>query len=271
MKKLSFSSVMLWFGLIFLYAPMLILVIYSFNDSKLVTVWGGFSPKWYGELFQDQQILDAVWTSLRIAFYSSTMAVIIGTMAAFVMTRFKRSWAKLTLSNMITAPLVMPEVITGLSLLLLFVHMADLLGWPRERGMVTVWIAHSTFCAAYVAVVVSSRLRELDMSIEEAAMDLGATPLKTFFLITVPIISPALMAGWLLSFSLSLDDLVIASFASGPGATTLPMVVFSLVRLGVSPKINALATLIILCVSLIAFLSWYMARRAEKRDRTPMN
>ena len=271
MKKLSFSSVMLWFGLFFLYAPMLVLVIYSFNDSKLVTVWGGFSPKWYGELFQDQQILDAVWTSLRIAFYSSTMAVIIGTMAAFVMTRFKRSWAKLTLSNMITAPLVMPEVITGLSLLLLFVHMADLLGWPRERGMMTVWIAHSTFCAAYVAVVVSSRLRELDMSIEEAAMDLGATPLKTFFLITVPMISPALMAGWLLSFSLSLDDLVIASFASGPGATTLPMVVFSSVRLGVSPKINALATLIILCVSLIAFLSWYMARRAEKRDRTPLN
>ena len=271
MKKLSFSSAMLWFGLFFLYAPMLVLVIYSFNDSKLVTVWGGFSPKWYGELFQDQQILDAVWTSLRIAFYSSTMAVIIGTMAAFVMTRFKRSWAKLTLSNMITAPLVMPEVITGLSLLLLFVHMADLFGWPKERGMLTVWIAHSTFCAAYVAVGVSSRLRELDMSIEEAAMDLGATPLKTFFLITVPMISPALVAGWLLSFSLSLDDLVIASFASGPGATTLPMVVFSSVRLGVSPKINALATLIILCVSLIAFLSWYMARRAEKRDRTPMN
>lgn len=199
------------------------------------------------------------------------MAVIIGTMAAFVMTRFKRSWAKLTLSNMITAPLVMPEVITGLSLLLLFVHLADLLGWPKERGMVTVWIAHSTFCAAYVAVVVSSRLRELDMSIEEAAMDLGATPLKTFFLITVPMISPALVAGWLLSFSLSLDDLVIASFASGPGATTLPMVVFSSVRLGVSPKINALATLIILCVSLIAFLSWYMARRAEKRERMPLN
>ncbi|MGI2148515.1 ABC transporter permease subunit [Shewanella baltica] len=271
MKKLSFSSAMLWFGLFFLYAPMLVLVIYSFNDSKLVTVWGGFSPKWYGELFADQQILDAVWTSLRIAFYSSNMAVIIGTMAAFVMTRFKRSWAKLTLSNMITAPLVMPEVITGLSLLLLFVHMADLFGWPKERGMLTVWIAHSTFCAAYVAVVVSSRLRELDMSIEEAAMDLGATPLKTFFLITVPMISPALVAGWLLSFSLSLDDLVIASFASGPGATTLPMVVFSSVRLGVSPKINALATLIILCVSLIAFLSWYMARRAEKRDRTPMN
>ncbi len=251
----------------FLYAPMFILIFYSFNASKLVTVWGGFSAKWYAELFADQQILDAVWTSLQIAFYSSTMAVIIGTMAAFVMTRFRRSWAKLTLSNMITAPLVMPEVITGLSLMLLFVHMSDLLGWPAERGRMTVWIAHSTFCAAYVAVVVSSRLRELDLSIEEAAMDLGATPLKTFFLITVPMIAPALMAGWLLSFSLSLDDLVIASFASGPGATTLPMVVFSSVRLGVSPKINALATLIILVVSLIAFLSWYLARRAERRSR----
>lgn len=267
MKKLSFSTLMLWIGLVFLYAPMFILIFYSFNTSKLVTVWGGFSAKWYAELFADQQILDAVWTSLQIAFYSSTMAVIIGTMAAFVMTRFRRSWAKLTLSNMITAPLVMPEVITGLSLMLLFVHMSDLLGWPAERGRMTVWIAHSTFCAAYVAVVVSSRLRELDLSIEEAAMDLGATPLKTFFLITVPMIAPALMAGWLLSFSLSLDDLVIASFASGPGATTLPMVVFSSVRLGVSPKINALATLIILVVSLIAFLSWYLARRAERRSR----
>ena len=267
MKKLSFSTLMLWIGLVFLYAPMFILIFYSFNASKLVTVWGGFSAKWYAELFADQQILDAVWTSLQIAFYSSTMAVIIGTMAAFVMTRFRRSWAKLTLSNMITAPLVMPEVITGLSLMLLFVHMSDLLGWPAERGRMTVWIAHSTFCAAYVAVVVSSRLRELDLSIEEAAMDLGATPLKTFFLITVPMIAPALMAGWLLSFSLSLDDLVIASFASGPGATTLPMVVFSSVRLGVSPKINALATLIILVVSLIAFLSWYLARRAERRSR----
>ncbi|ACA85427.1 ABC transporter permease subunit [Shewanella woodyi] len=269
LKKMSFSTIMLWAGMFFLYAPMFILVIYSFNESKLVTVWGGFSPKWYGELFRDQQILDAVWTSLRVAFFASTMAVILGTMAAFVMTRFKRSWGKMTLSNMITAPLVMPEVITGLSLLLLFVHMADLFGWPAERGMLTVWIAHSTFCAAYVAVVVSARLRELDQSIEEAAQDLGATPLKTFFYITVPMITPSLMAGWLLSFSLSLDDLVIASFASGPGATTLPMVVFSSVRMGVSPKINALATLIILTVSLIAFISWYFARRSEKKSLPP--
>ncbi|GGI95398.1 putrescine ABC transporter permease PotI [Shewanella hanedai] len=269
LTKMSFSTIMLWAGMFFLYVPMFILVFYSFNESKLVTVWGGFSPKWYGELFRDQQILDAVWTSLRVAFFASTMAVILGTMAAFVMTRFKRSWGKMTLSNMITAPLVMPEVITGLSLLLLFVHMADLFGWPAERGMLTVWIAHSTFCSAYVAVVVSARLRELDRSIEEAAQDLGATPLKTFFYITVPMITPSLLAGWLLSFSLSLDDLVIASFASGPGATTLPMVVFSSVRMGVSPKINALATLIILTVSLIAFISWYFARRSDKKSLVP--
>ena len=269
LRKLSFSTIMLWAGMFFLYAPMLILVICSFNESKLVTVWGGFSPKWYGELFRDQQILDAVWTSLKVAFFASTMAVVLGTMAAFVMTRFKRSWGKITLSNMITAPLVMPEVITGLSLLLLFIHMADLFGWPKERGLMTVWIAHSTFCASYVAVVVSARLRELDLSIEEAAQDLGATPLKTFFYITVPMISPSLAAGWLLSFSLSLDDLVIASFTSGPGATTLPMVVFSSVRMGVSPKINALATLIILTVSLIAFICWYLARRSERKSLPP--
>jgi putrescine transport system permease protein len=267
MKKVKFSSVMLWIGLFFLYVPMLILVIYSFNASKLVTVWGGFSAKWYGELFKDQQILDAVWNSLTLAFFSSITAVVLGTMAAFVMTRFRHSWAKMTLSNMITAPLVMPEVITGLSLMLLFVGMSDLLGWPKERGMVTVWIAHSTFCAAYVAVVVSSRLRELDRSIEEAAMDLGASPFKTFMLITIPMISPSLIAGWFLSFSLSLDDLVIASFVSGPGSTTLPMVVFSSVRLGVSPKINALATIIILIVSLVALLSWFIARRRDKRSR----
>ncbi|MCF1426776.1 MAG: ABC transporter permease subunit [Shewanella sp.] len=262
MKRPSASSLALCLGLVFLYAPLFILVFYSFNASKLVTVWGGFSGKWYLELLKDEQLLDALWTSLVIAFYSASMAVVLGTMAAFVMTRFKRSWLKMSLSSMVTAPLVMPEVITGLSLLLLFVHMADMLGWPAERGRLTIWIAHSTFCAAYVAVVVSARLRELVRSIEEAAMDLGATPLKTFFLITVPMIMPALLAGWLLSFSLSLDDLVIARFTSEPGATTLPMVVFSSVRMGVSPKINALATLIILAVSLIA---WYIARRTERR------
>ncbi|QDF66254.1 ABC transporter permease subunit [Shewanella sp. SNU WT4] len=265
MKRVSVSTLGLIGGVIFLYAPLFILVFYSFNASKLVTIWGGFSVKWYGELFRDQQILDAVWTSLVIAFNSATMAVILGTLAAMVMTRYRASRVKTSISAMITAPLVMPEVITGLSLLLLFVHMADFLGWPLERGRLTIWIAHSTFSAAYVAVVVSSRLRELDRSIEEAAMDLGATPMKTFMLITVPMIAPSLLAGWLLAFSLSLDDLVIASFTSGPGATTLPMVVFSSVRMGVTPKINALATLIILTVALIALISWFVMRRNQRR------
>ncbi|EXJ09251.1 MULTISPECIES: ABC transporter permease subunit [Nitrincola] len=268
--KIRFSTLMLILGLLFLYVPMIILVIYSFNSSRLVTVWAGFSTHWYAELFRDQQLLSAVWMSLRIAFYSASMAVCLGTLAAFVMTRFSRFRGRTMLSSMITAPLVMPEVITGLSLLLLFVHMAQVVGWPADRGMATIWIAHTTFCSAYVAVVVSSRLRELDLSIEEAAMDLGATPFKTFFLITLPMIAPALISGWLLAFTLSLDDLVIASFVSGPGATTLPMVVFSSVRLGVSPKINALATLIILAVSIVAFLAWFWMRRAEEKRRQPV-
>ena len=226
------------------------LMIYSFNESRLVTVWAGFSTKSYAELFKDKQLLDAIGMSLKIVFWSSCMAVVLGTMAAFVMTRYGRFRGKTAFSNMITAPLVMPDVITGLSLLLLFVAMANAIGWPEERGMLTIWIAHVTFCSAYATVVISSRLREVDRSIEEAAMDLGATPFKTFFQITLPGIAPALAAGWLLSFTLSLDDLVIASFVSGPGATILPMVVFSSVRLGIRPKINALATLIILAISL---------------------
>lgn len=270
MRKPSFTTVMLIAGLIFLYLPMIILVIYSFNASRLVTVWAGFSTRWYVELFRDQQILSAVWTSLRIAFFSASMAVCLGTLAAFVMVRFTRFRGKTALSSMVTAPLVMPEVITGLSLLLLFVHMAQTIGWPMDRGMVTIWIAHTTFCSAYVAVVVASRLREVDLSIEEAAMDLGARPVRTFFQITLPVIAPALAAGWLLAFTLSLDDLVIASFVSGPGATTLPMVVFSSVRMGVSPKINALATLIILAVSLATFIAWYLMRRSEARRRQAM-
>ena len=270
MRKPSFTTVMLIVGLLFLYLPMVVLVIYSFNASRLVTVWAGFSTRWYLELFRDQQILSAVWTSLRIAFFSASMAVCLGTLAAFVMVRFTRFRGKTALSSMVTAPLVMPEVITGLSLLLLFVHMAQTIGWPADRGMVTIWIAHTTFCSAYVAVVVASRLRELDLSIEEAAMDLGSRPVRTFFQITLPMIAPAVAAGWLLAFTLSLDDLVIASFVSGPGATTLPMVVFSSVRLGVSPKINALATLIILAVSLATFLAWYMRRRREAKRRQAM-
>ncbi|WP_299727596.1 ABC transporter permease subunit [uncultured Endozoicomonas sp.] len=270
-KRFTFSNSLLIIGLLFLYLPMIIMIIYSFNESRLVTVWAGFSTKWYGELFADTQLLQAIGMSLEIAFWSSCMAVVLGTMAAFVMTRYRRFRGKTAFSSMITAPLVMPDVITGLSLLLLFVAMANTIGWPAERGMLTIWIAHVTFCAAYATVVISSRLREVDRSIEEAAMDLGATPFKTFFQITLPGIAPALAAGWLLSFTLSLDDLVIASFVSGPGATTLPMVVFSSVRLGISPKINALATLIILAVSLAAFITWWFMRRQETRRLQMIN
>ncbi|MFK7159898.1 ABC transporter permease subunit [Marinospirillum sp. MEB164] len=268
--RFSFSTLMLWLGLAFLYLPMLILIIYSFNASRLVTIWGGFSTHWYGELLRDEQLLHALGMSLKIAFYSASMAVAIGTLASLVMTRFRRIRGKTALSSMITAPLVMPEVITGLSLLLLFTHLAQMIGWPQDRGAMTIWIAHTTFCSAYVAVIVSARLRELDQSIEEAALDLGATPFQSFWLITLPMIAPALAAGWLLAFTLSLDDLVIASFVTGPGATTLPMVIYSSVRMGVSPKINALATLILLAVSLATFIGWYLMRRAEEKRRQSM-
>ncbi|AUG01577.1 putrescine ABC transporter permease PotI [Pseudomonas sp. 09C 129] len=263
MKRCGFSSLMLVLGLVFIYLPMLILVIYSFNASKLVTVWGGWSVKWYVGLLDNQQLMGSVVRSLEIACYTAIAAVALGTLAAFVLTRVTRFKGRTLFGGLVTAPLVMPEVITGLSLLLLFVAMAQMIGWPQERGIVTIWIAHTTFCAAYVAVVVSARLRELDLSIEEAAMDLGARPWKVFFLITIPMIAPSLAAGGMMSFALSLDDLVLASFVSGPGSTTLPMEVFSAVRLGVKPEINAVASLILLAVSLVTFLVWYFGRRAE--------
>nr|WP_298172486.1 ABC transporter permease subunit [uncultured Pseudomonas sp.] len=264
MSKYRFSTLMLWAGLTFIYLPMLILVIYSFNGSRLVTVWGGWSLKWYIGLLDNTQLMSAVMRSLEIACYTAVAAVALGTMAAFVLTRVTRFKGRTLFGGLVTAPLVMPEVITGLSLLLLFVAMAQLIGWPAERGVLTIWIAHTTFCAAYVSVVVSARLRELDMSIEEAAMDLGAKPWKVFFLITIPMIAPSLAAGGMMSFALSLDDLVLASFVSGPGSTTLPMEVFSAVRMGVKPEINAVASLILLSVSLITFLIWFFARRTEE-------
>ncbi|MDD1506471.1 ABC transporter permease subunit [Pseudomonas sp. CNPSo 3701] len=267
MKNFRFSTLMLWAGLTFIYLPMVILVIYSFNASRLVTVWGGWSTKWYVSLLDDRQLMGAVWRSLEIACYTAIAAVALGTLAAFVLTRISRFKGRTLFGGLVTAPLVMPEVITGLSLLLLFVAMAQLIGWPAERGMMTIWIAHTTFCSAYVAVVVSARLRELDLSIEEAAMDLGARPWKVFFLITIPMIAPSLVAGGMMSFALSLDDLVLASFVSGPGATTLPMEVFSKVRLGVTPAINAIASLILLAVSLATFLVWFFSHRAEERRR----
>ncbi|VVN13820.1 ABC transporter permease subunit [Pseudomonas fluorescens] len=264
MKRFRFSSFMLVAGLLFIYAPMLILVIYSFNASKLVTVWGGWSIKWYVGLMDNTQLMGSVVRSLEIACYTAVAAVALGTLAAFVLTRITHFKGRTLFGGLVTAPLVMPEVITGLSLLLLFVAMAQMIGWPQERGIVTIWIAHTTFCAAYVAVVVSARLRELDLSIEEAAMDLGARPWKVFFLIIIPMIAPSLGAGGMMSFALSLDDLVLASFVSGPGSTTLPMEVFSAVRLGVKPEINAVASLILLAVSLMTFLVWFFSRRAEE-------
>jgi len=257
-------------GFTFLYAPMLMLVIYSFNSSKLVTVWAGWSTRWYGVLLNDDAMLSAVSLSLTLAAATATMAAILGTLAAVVIVRFGRFRGANGFAFMLTAPLVMPDVITGLSLLLLFVALGHAIGWPAERGMFTIWLAHVTFCMAYVAVVVNSRLRELDESIEEAALDLGATPIKVFFIITLPMIAPAIVSGWLLAFTLSLDDLVIASFVAGPGATTLPMLVFSSVRMGVNPEINALATIILGVVGLIGLVAWWLMARSEKqrqRDR----
>jgi len=267
MKRFSFSGAMLVAGMLFIYLPMLILVIYSFNASRLVTVWGGWSLHWYAGLLDNRQLMSAVGRSLEIACYTAIAATALGTLAAFVLTRIPRFRGRTVFGGMVTAPLVMPEVITGLSLLLLFVAMAQLIGWPAERGLLTIWIAHTTFCTAYVAIIVSARLRELDLSIEEAAMDLGARPWKVFLLITIPMIAPSLAAGAMMSFALSLDDLVLASFVSGPGATTLPMEIFSAVRLGVKPEINAVASLILLVVSLFTFLAWYFTRRAEEHRK----
>ncbi|RYE43413.1 MAG: ABC transporter permease subunit [Hyphomicrobiales bacterium] len=250
MRRGWFLPIAATLGFAFLYLPIISLVVFSFNESKLVTVWSGFSTKWYGELFADEQMLGAAWLSLRIAFFSASFALVLGTLCAVALVRFKRFRGRTVLAGAVSAPLVMPDVITGLALLLLFVGMESTLGWPAGRGIVTIIIAHTTFCMAYITVVVQSRLSDLDLSLEEAAMDLGATPFRVFFDITLPIIAPALVSGWLLGFTLSLDDLVIASFVSGPGSSTLPMVIFSKIKLGVSPDVNALATIIIGVVAL---------------------
>ena len=251
-------------GYAFLYLPILILIIFSFNESRLATTWSGFSLKWYFELFKDDSMLSAAWISLKIAFFAATAAVVLGTLAAMVMTRFKPFRGKTLFGALITAPLVMPEVVTGLSLLLMFVTLFGPLGMS-PKGMGSIWIAHVTFTMAFVTVVVSSRLADLDKSLEEAAMDLGANRLKVFFVITLPIIMPALMSGWLLAFTLSLDDVVISSFVAGPDSTTLPMKIFSSVRLGLNPKINALATLLVAVVSTAALIGWWIGYREEKR------
>ena len=265
MKQRSrFIISVLAFGYAFLYIPLVFVIVYSFNDSRIATIWGGFSTRWYGELWRNEQILDAALLSLQIALTSATLATILGTMAGLVLARFGRFKGRTLFSGMITSPMVMPEVITGLSLLLLFVTLQQLTGWPGQRGFTTITIAHTTFSMAYVAVIVQSRLLAMDESLEEAAMDLGGRPLRVVFDITLPLIAPAMIAGWLLAFTLSLDDLVIASFVSGPGSSTLPMYIFSKVKLGVSPDINALATLIIAAVSSGVLIAWLAMRRLQK-------
>jgi len=256
-----FNATSLTLGFVFLYLPILILMIYSFNSSKLVTVWAGFSTKWYGELLQNEAFMDAALVTLQVGLISSTIATLLGTMAAYVLVRGGRFMGRTLFSGMIYAPLVVPDVITGLSLLLLFISMG------LDRGVTTIVLAHATFSMCYVSVVVSSRLVSFDRSLEEAALDLGCTPFDAFRSVTLPIIAPAVISGWLLAFTLSLDDLVIASFASGPSATTLPMKIFSAVRLGVSPEINALSTILIGIVTVGVVTSSIMTKRAAVRRK----
>jgi len=255
-----FNATSLTLGFIFLYLPILLLIIFSFNSSKLVTVWGGFSTKWYVSLFQNESFMNAAYVTLKVGLLSATIATVLGTLAALVMTRAGKFRGRTLFSGMIYSPLVMPEVITGLSLLLLFVA----LGW--DRGFWTITLAHITFSMCFVAVVVSSRLVTFDRSLEEAAKDLGCTPINAFLQVTLPIILPSVVAAWLLAFTLSIDDLVIASFTSGPGATTLPMKIYSQVRLGLNPEINALSTLMIVAVSVGVIAASILAKRAEAKQ-----
>ena len=259
MRSSRFDPVVLTLGFAFLYIPIIILVIYSFNASRLVTVWGGFSLRWYAAMWSNEGLMDAAWVTARVAVLSATIGTVLGTMAALSLVRYARFPGKTIFSGMIYAPLVMPEVITGLSLLLLFVAL------NIDRGFWTVTIAHTTFTMCYVAIVVQSRLLTFDRSLEEAAQDLGCPPVKTFFKITLPLIMPAVVAGWMLAFTLSLDDLVIASFTTGPGATTLPIKIYSQVRLGVTPEINAICTILIGLVTIGVIAASITSKRAELR------
>ncbi|MBQ9219500.1 MAG: ABC transporter permease subunit [Succinivibrio dextrinosolvens] len=264
-KSTLFRFVILTLTLIFLYLPIMTLVVYSFNESKMVTVWTNFSLKWYRALMNNDAIITAVGISMTIAVMSAIASVIIGTLAAFVMVRIKKFTGESAFLLFMTAPMILPEVITGLALLLLFVTLSDIIPIFSDRGMITIWIAHVTFCSAYATVVIRSRFVELDVSIEEAAKDLGAGPMKVFFVIILPAIMPAEVAAFLLSFTMSMDDLVIASFVAGPNSTTLPMLIFSSVRRGLSPEINALASVIVFVVSIFAFVSWILTVRKQKR------
>lgn len=271
MRRRFFQPLVLFAGFAFLYVPILSMMVFSFNNSRLVTVWDAAnSPtlRWYRALFENQQILNAAWLSIKVGAMTATGAVVLGTLAGLVLARFGPFRGRTLLAGMTTAPLVMPEVITGLSMLLLFVSLEQTIGWPQGRGVLTITIAHITFAMAYVTVIVQSRLAGFDDSLEEAAMDLGARPARVFFRITLPLILPAVVSGWLLAFVLSWDDVVIAQFVSGPGSSTLPMVIFSKVRLGVSPDVNALATILVLLVAtgVVASALW-MRRQERRRER----
>ena len=274
-QKLSwFLKAMLFLGLAFLYIPLIVLVVYSFNDSKLVTIWGGFSTKWYAKLLNNDQILEAAWLSLRIAVISSLAATVLGTLAGYALARIKRFRGSTLFAGMVSAPMVMPDVITGLSMLLLIIQVQTMLQGifgntsSFGNGFFTIFLGHATLCMAYITVVIRARLAELDQSLEEAAMDLGARPLKIFFVITLPLIIPAIVSGFLLGVTLSLDDLVITSFLSGPGSSTLPQVIFSKIKLGLDPQMNVLATIIIAIVgTLVIIMNWYMMRQTTRRER----
>jgi putrescine transport system permease protein len=267
-KRSIFLITTTCFGIAFLYIPMILLVVYSFNKSRIVPVWGGFSTKWYGVLFESEEVWEAVALSLKIACVNATFATILGTLAGLALVRFGSFRGRTLFSGMISAPLVMPEVITGLSLLLLFITLKEFIGWPDERGFTTITIAHITFSMAYVAVIIQSRLAGMAQDLEEAAQDLGAKPLRVLTDITLPLLAPGMLAGWLLAFTLSLDDLIIASFVSGPGAVTLPMLIYSRVRLGLRPDINALATIIIFVVAIgVLVAAWIMFRQQKQREQ----
>ena len=266
MNSRFFRVAALGLGFGFLYLPIAVLVAYSFNASRLVTIWAGFSTRWYGALLSDDKFRDAAVTSLEIGLMAASLALVLGTCAGLAMDRFARFRGRLVFGFMLLAPLVVPEVILGLSLLLLFVAAQSWLGWPASRGVGTVTIAHATFTACFVAVLVRAQLAAFDRNLEEAALDLGARPFAVLWHITLPGISPALVSGWLLAFTMSLDDLVVASFVSGPAATTLPMAVYSSVRIGVTPEVNALATVFLaVVVTIVALAAWVMARQERRR------
>lgn len=257
-------------GYVFLYLPIVALIIYSFNDSPIPNHWAGFTLKWYWALIDDREMIAGFWLSLKIAFFTATFSVLLGTLAAFALVKYRRFTGRTLFTGMVNAPLVMPEVIIGLSLLLMLVSVQRLLGFPG-RGMMTIWLGHLLLGLAYATVVVQARLQEVNPQLEEAAMDLGARPGQVFFLVTLPMIAQALMSAWLLTFTLSLDDVVLSAFLSGPGATTMPLVIFSRARLGLNPSVNAVATLIVLVVSVGVIVASLAMARAERRRAREMN